>query len=374
MRKTYKTLATISSLILLAMPVNAVLAEDIEHVALLSDDVLESRIRRLESQLSDKIHNSDDALTDRIVFSGLLEVEAFQTDGPGANFSDINLATVEFAIGAKINQHVDARILLLHEEGEPQDIVVDEGVIDLHFDSVRFSAGRQYLPFGHFDSHFISDPLTLEMAETNDTAITAGYDLAGFYTAAYIFNGDIVEAGETDGIKQYGVQLGYALESESMTVDLGIDYINNLSESDGLSDYFTASAVQENVAGLALHALFRVGGWNVIAEYITATESYDVNDISFKGEGAQPSTYNLELGYSFIVAGKELTLAGGIQGADESLDLGAPEQRYMVGANWAVYKQTYLAVEYLQSEDYGVSDGGTGDTRNTLTFQLAVEF
>ena len=146
----------ISSMILLLSPIHTALAEDHLQNVSAANAVLESRIERLENQLFEKHHQPEDTLAERIAFTGLLEVEAFQTDGIGENFSDISLATVELAIGAKINHYIDAQLLLLHEEGAAQDIVVDEGLIDFHYQAMRFSAGKQYLPFGYFDSFFIS--------------------------------------------------------------------------------------------------------------------------------------------------------------------------------------------------------------------------
>lgn len=40
-------------------------------------------------------------------------------------------------------------------------------------------AGRQYIPFGNFDSHFVTDPLTLLLGETNEGALVGGYRPGG---------------------------------------------------------------------------------------------------------------------------------------------------------------------------------------------------
>ncbi|MDZ7664104.1 MAG: hypothetical protein U5K27_02035 [Desulfotignum sp.] len=48
---------------------------------------------------------------------------------------------------------------------EEDDLFVDEGFITLSGTDAFpafLTAGRQYLPFGYFDSHFVTDPATLD--------------------------------------------------------------------------------------------------------------------------------------------------------------------------------------------------------------------
>jgi hypothetical protein len=62
------------------------------------------------------------------------------------------------------------------------------------------------------------------------------------------------------------------------------------------------------------------------------------------------------------------------QGTDEALVLELPEERYMGTISVGLVDGLSLALEYAHDEDYGKSDGGTGDEADTITVQLALEF
>lgn len=115
--------------------------------------------------------------SDAYHLGGVVEVEAGfvnEDDSAMGDSSDIALATVEIGLDAKLNKNVEAQIVLLYEDGE--DFTVDEGTITLTGPYGEFiTAGKMYVPFGMFNSHFISDPLTLELGETNESAILIGY-------------------------------------------------------------------------------------------------------------------------------------------------------------------------------------------------------
>ncbi len=126
---------------------------------------MEDRVRHLEEAIG--AGGEGRSWFDRIDISGLIEIEAMhhQADSsdPAAadeEESDIDLATVEVALDAAVSDHVDGHVLFKYEE---DDLFVDEGFITLSgIDNfpVFLTAGRQYLPFGNYDSHFVTDPLT----------------------------------------------------------------------------------------------------------------------------------------------------------------------------------------------------------------------
>ena len=95
--------------------------------------------------------------TNEVQVSGILEIEAFSERA--SHTSDMSLATVELALDKRVNNWVQAHVLFLYEEGESQDLVVDEGSINLSYENfMDLTLGKQVIPFGHFESHFISDP------------------------------------------------------------------------------------------------------------------------------------------------------------------------------------------------------------------------
>jgi len=82
----------------------------------------------------------------------------------------------------------------------------------------------------------------------------------------------------------------------------------------------------------------------------------------------------LEAGYQFDLLGKEAQIALGYQGTREALALALPETRGLVAFDLGIYQYTTLQLEWVLDKDYGESAGGTGNSGNTFTAQIAVAF
>ncbi len=336
---------------------------------------MEDRVRHLEEAIG--AGGEGRSWFDRIDISGLIEIEAMhhQADSsdPAAadeEESDIDLATVEVALDAAVSDHVDGHVLFKYEE---DDLFVDEGFITLSgIDNfpVFLTAGRQYLPFGNYDSHFVTDPLTLVLGETNDGAVVVGSSLAGdtVEISAGLFNGAVNETEDDDMVDSVVAAVSF---QPFETVLMGLSYTSNLISSDGFSEaVVTGSGTVTDM----------VGGWSAfvtaaflerftfIAEYAAAMdhfkagEIYDVTDT----QDRKPATWNLELGVSVL---ENLELAIGYGGSDDGGADFLPETQYGAVANWGIFDNTNLALEYLRGE----FDDDAMET-DTVTVQLAIEF
>ena len=318
--------------------------------------------------------------SDRFSFSGAIGIEGFVGDNfAGDDESDIALATVELGIDVVINEWVTGHVLLLWEEDDTEPLDVDEGTITIG-DTSRFplylTAGKLYVPFGNFESNMIQDPLTLEMGETRESAVQIGFEGSGCYGSIYMFNGDIGETNDNDKVECYGASIGYALETEEMGMDIGLDWISNISDSDGLTDalddYAGIDEINDYVSGMAAHMIFNMGPFVLIGEYVTALDEYEDGELDFDGEGAEPESWNIEVAFTQEIMGRETVFALGYQGTDEAL--GLPEERYLVAIGVELFENTGLTLEYFHDEDYSSSKGGTSENANVVTAQLAVEF
>ncbi|MEW6520127.1 MAG: LbtU family siderophore porin [Thermodesulfobacteriota bacterium] len=359
---------------------------------------LADRVQKLEGMLETKLSNqatpagqtapvdSDasliQAINDHVELSGLIEVEAFKgKDYNDDDSSDITLATVEIGLDARISDWTMGHLLLLYEEGEEDDhLIVDEGTITIGNAEklpLYLTAGKMYLPFGFYESAMVSDPLTLELGEINDSAVQVGFTGYGFYGSVYGFNGDINETGKDDEVNSWGANAGYAYESEGFALDVGMDWINNIGDTDGVDGYLEESNIAEiddYVDGMALHAVFDLGQFRLIGEYVAALDEFEPAEIDFDSQGAEPEAMSFEVGYTTELFSRETVFALGYQNTEEALALGLPEDRYLAAVSIGIFDRTTLSFEYLIDEDYDESEGGTGDDANTATIQLAVEF
>lgn len=303
---------------------------------------------------------------------GVVEVEAgfVNEDDPAmGDSSDIALATVEIGLDAKLNKNVEAQIVLLYEDGE--DFTVDEGTITLTGPYGEFiTAGKMFVPFGMFNSHFISDPLTLELGETNETALMIGYtnDMVDLSVAA--FNGDFddVSIGDTVGADD---EIDDFVASITVTpakgISFGASYISDIADTDaelaaafyGISstDVYTG-VYDDKVAGYSAFLSASIGPITLDAEYLAAAEKFDTADIATED---QPSTFNVEIAYSIS---EKAEIALRYEGA-EDFEI---EKQYGIAYSRELYENTSFALEYLAGEYEN------DDERTVVTAQLGIEF
>ncbi|AJF06242.1 hypothetical protein GSUB_06295 [Geoalkalibacter subterraneus] len=305
------------------------------------------------------------ALNKSITLSGLLELEAFweKVEG-GEETSDLQLATVELAADVDINENIAGHLALLWEEDETDNIEVDQAVIFLrhpvpfwrHY--VTFAGGKMYLPFGNFDSAFISDPLTLELGETNSTAAVFGFqgDLLALHVGA--FNGD-VDTRDDDRIDSWVA----SLELTPMDgLAFGISYLSDLAESD-IELVKDEDLYRSSVAAGGAYLSWQIGGVNLLAEYIAALENFS-SEMVGAGEdltGERPWAWNVELSWEPT---ERWQLGVKAEGAE---DFQSDLKRYGAVVSRGLFRNTVLGLEYL----YGDADE---DESHTVTAQLALSF
>jgi hypothetical protein len=315
--------------------------------AMADNKSMEERIRNLEQSLQAQ----ETAAPGKLEINGLVEVEAGSSDGD----SDITVAKAELNINTAINERVSAALVLLYEE-DATPLGVDAATITVAAsEALSITAGQTAVPFGRFDSSMISDPLTLEMAETRATILQLDYTVGALSASAYAFNG--TQAGEE--IDNYGVHLGY----QSDTLGLGLGYIANIGDSDTIA----AETLDGAVPAIAVNASYRIGDLTLLGEYLAALKEFkagdQAGDTTFASD-AMPSTVQLELAYAM---GKN-TLAAGVQQSREAEALGLPESRLLATISRELFDNTLIALEVAGNEDYA------GERTTSVTAQLAVEF
>lgn len=352
----------------------------------------EERLRLLEENQAEIYHTLAEKkaaglaekITERITISGLLEVEAAAAnvdfrDGSSDAASDLAVATAQFGLGVKLTEAISGDIIFLFEEGafgdEDTDLEVDEAAINISLGSWSARVGRQYLPFGIFHSHFISDPLTLELGETRETAFLAGYTYGSATLSTFVFNGDAEKTGNEDHIRDWGASLVLTpLEG----VELGGSYLSDLADTDAelLSDL--DNVFTRRVGGWSAFFVAEHGKLCLAGEVLGAVRHFAVADLDadLNGKGDKPLAWNLEAAWALL---ENVEVALRYEGSREFA--GQPRRQYGADVSWSPWKNTTLSLEYLRGEfdrdfvgDLISSTGSPADKRDLVTAQLAFEF
>ena len=355
---------------------------------------MERRIQYLERRIADqdrvivekervisRLKGQEDAWFNNLEITGVVEIEASRHDPfEGDATSDVAVATAAIGIGAQVNDWVSAEISLLHEEDDT-DLEVDTASMTAGPSEGGWSvtAGQVYLPFGTFESNMISDPLTLEIGETRETAVQFDVSANGFSGSAFLFNGANDEGGKEE-IDGFGLAAGYAMEGDERGFALNLGYVNDVGDSDGLEGVIEENLGEEGVyasrvPGWTGSVALRFGAVSLIGEYLSAMDEFQPGEISFgEGRGAEPSAWGVEAGYGFSLGVRDATFALAAQGTDQAFNLELPESRWLASLSVDLADGVGGTLEWARDEDYDTTVGGTGSEADTVTAQVAVEF
>lgn len=287
----------------------------------------------------------------------LLEAEASMARSGSETESDLVLATVEFTLDAAVNDWLSGHLGLLWEENDTETNNLDEAYITLGQD-FYVQAGRYYLPFGNFSSAFISDPVTLELAEINKSAAQVGYANDQFYLCAGVFRGEREDSLETF-YASGGVAVGDNLE-------VGAYWLSDLLETDGLAGL--AGDVNQTEGGAGAYVNVCLGAATLNAEWVSALDDYRVSSGNFC-----PMAYNFE---ASVAVDDRWTVGAKYEGSDDFYtevaggNLAGKFHKCGYGTviSCSVNAHTAISAEYLRTEDF--EDGENG---HLVTVQFAFE-
>jgi hypothetical protein len=335
---------------------------------------LKQRIEALEAEKKTAKPLSISSLAEKITLSGLIELEAaYNKPEGGEESSDLTLATVELGLEVQATDYLGGHIVLLWEEGEDMEAydILDEAVIILTKPqpvwgvTPSFTGGKMYLPFGKFNSYMITDPLTLDLGETNQSAGMLTLEGELWTLQAGAFSGETDTSGDHDTIDSWVA----ALEARPFeTLSFGISLISDLAESDlelVADDEEGEDLYSSSVMGASAWLSWQFGQFGFEAEYLTALDKFDrellgPTDLT----GRRPSAWNLELAW---MPNDRWQVAGRFEQADDFQD---DVTRYGGTVSYGLFEHAVLALEYL----HGDAKGPDADPDHTVTAQLAFEF
>jgi hypothetical protein len=282
------------------------------------------------------------------------------------------LATAEIVLDVAIFENVGIHLVSLYKEGDVE-VGVNEGYLELvNFSDTDFSTklGKMYLPFGKLETNLVNDTLALGLVSPfeslgfRESAALLSWSAGNMGLAGYVFNGD--DDGD-DKLDDWGVSFSF----ESDQLNLGLDYLSNVSDSamisDALMDIHSIDPT-DDLPSFAFRARVDLGNATLLIEHI---QTDDLDEIGFLSSDS-PSVSQIDLGYDL---GNNWGIAGAYQVTDDGAVLGMPESRTTLGVATSVARgMVSISFEYWRDEDYEMSDGGTDKDLNGFVVQLAAEF
>lgn len=218
---------------------------------------MEKRIQYLEACVIDKDKvirkkssccNKSTSSQRRMKAPGSNAAEPLATARPSST-SDFVVATAELGLAVQVHDWVSTEITLLHEEDD-SNLEVDVATVTIaQPDGPWFvTSGQFYMPFGVNETNLASNPLTLEIVETRETALQPGFEASGFSGSFFGFNGTNKD-GTDNRIDNFGLALRYAHESDALTLAVITAYINDIGDSDNLETTIAGNLGSNNLIG-----------------------------------------------------------------------------------------------------------------------------
>ncbi len=261
-------------------------------------------------------------------------------------FSDDNnhysLATFEVGLDYSLNDKIEGHLLLLlsQEVGEEVTTVVDEATITLHpSKNISVIAGRQYVPFGQFETNLLSSPLTLQLGDTGEDALQFSFATGEFSSDFYLFKDD---TDGSDRVDDFGLNLGY--ESEAFST--GVSYISDVND---------LSEKNYSAKGLSIHAKGTIRRTTLIVEHL---------QVSANSTGRKPQASHVELNISM---GTDHILAFALQKTKNADDLDLAKKAFALAYHMPFYDKVEIATEVIKTKAYD------GSNDSTVTLQLTYE-
>lgn len=338
-------------------------------------DYLEQRVRSQDETIAER-DTELEALREgpSVGIGAVVEVEAGYAESyDGGSESDLVLATAEIGLVAQISEAVSGELTLLYEDNGESPLDVDVAAFTVAGAAGSLMAGQVYVPFGVYDTHLVSDPLTLEIGETRETALQGNFGSGNVSWSAYLFKGDNRKNfGTSDDIDNFGFSATFGSEESALSATIG--YINDIGDSDGIQDGLATNDVADHVAGIAVSARYETERLVLIGEYVDALDAFAPTELAFGAAGAEPAAWNVEIGVPFVLGGRESLFAFGVQGTEEALALELPKRRLLAALSVPVREGVTFSFEWAHDTYYDEAEGGTGASADTVTAQLAVEF
>jgi hypothetical protein len=346
----------------------------------MSNYELEQKVNELTEKLekTEKSSGSGDLgkWFDKITLSGAIELDYSYAD-PGDmtvknsdSTSDLDIGTVQLGVEAQFHEWVTGNFVLKGENLDSDNNVFwDEATITIQNEGfpLYFVGGLRGQPFGVFNSHLISDPITKDY-EIARAGVTLGFipDLLGLDISATVYKGEVIgivrntSAGyeATDDVGSYIASISIA-PVEGLT--LGVYY--NSEPGDGARNETGGGAIE-----------YQIGMFTFDAEYIGVINKEKAGNGIEQKESAWFGAIACQIIDPLEIAVRYEAFDDDISG-DQN---GALENRYSIGANYTLFEKdnfvTTLMLEYRRSNYENEAGVTVEDSVDEVFAKLAIEF
>ncbi len=335
------------------------------------------------------------AWAERVHINGTLESDYAWTeksdldDEESDNASDLSVGTLELGVEADLAEWIKAGIVLLGEDlgnEDETDVTIDEATMTFQNEQNPFYlvTGKRAQPFGVFENHLLTDPMTQDAYEVSTTGITAGVTgPLGLDFSATVYEGQpmmdhLFESGLFNGTTITRAEDPALNDVSSYIVSASISPIphNLVLFASYLSEPGYDDRRNNTVGGGFSMAFEGLVGFRLDAEYIEATqrEIYEGLDREYRER-----VYSISAAIDFMMRNRAVIGSGSYEerkdhtlsepleiavryehfdddGLADDTGTWSADERYSAGVRYSFYRDTksglsaYLGAEYRHTK------------------------
>jgi hypothetical protein len=279
-------------------------------------------------------------------------------------------------------------------------LFLDKGFItlgNLQWSPLYITIGQYFAPFGRYQSHLITTPLTKILGGSKQQLVTLGFKQRGkngILGSLFYFKGNSRNRGGNNG----GFHLAYEFNQSPYQGAVGVSYLANLADADhlqitGHSGFIgfaaplpaVAQQLQRTVPGVHGYFNFSYKNLDLLAELVSAARRFSALDLTYNTHGARPWAVNVEGSWHFKVAEKAVAFSAGYSHTGEALILQVPQHRIAAALKTSWWRDTIEAVELrhdifypsnsqASGRGFSVSSAYLGKTQTALTAKFSLYF
>lgn len=310
-------------------------------------------------------------LTNWLKVSGLLELEKefeennFSNNTKVKNYPRPN-STIQLGFEANLTEWLNAELIFETENGDHHRSRIDEAFMSAEIGNFGLELGKLTVPFGEFNSYFVTGPL-LEFGETRKDSLILDYSFTdSIEVTSFAFKSEVKKRDRSNKY-DWGAGINYASENEGL--QLGASYLSDLAESDERFLREENDIYEKRVSAWSAYALLGIKNFELIGEVVQANNKFS----EFDTNTDKPFAYNLELAY---FATNTTQLAIRYERSDEFAE--QPEKQYGVSVTWRPISNISITADYLHAnfEDEFILNGAEEDLddRDLIAIELTLEF
>lgn len=304
-------------------------------------------------------------------WSGLLELQGkgIQTIDAGKETTSSE-SKLELVMEHQIQRRMSLELLFVYEEQEEEPGEIEHSFVDVLSENDQFAIriGKQHLATGQYQTNWVADPFTKTLGESKTSAVTINSQKWPVNVGLSLFKGNSKHQFK-NWQPDWNLNVAYLYEGDFHFFLTGF-YLNEIANSDEMSEYLQNDTLAQRIPGVGLSAQLLFPGYSMDAECIGASKRFI--DAPLKGE--KPLACHFEIAHQFVYSSLPWVISIGHAISSDLLFLDIPPSRSSLAISTELINNVQTTFELAEHNHRSVMFKGSSDQSRELLAKITVAF